>query len=70
MAAILFKKRYLPNANGTDSATALTDSNTAFVHTYQGDDTTGDGTRAKPYKSVYKANQKSGVTYILFRVVS
>ena len=69
MAAILFKRRYLPNIDGSDSATALTDGNTAFVHTYQGDDLTGDGTRAKPYKTINKAGQKSGISYILFRGV-
>lgn len=62
-----FKTRFLPNPDGTDSATALTNSNTAFVHTYIGDDLTGDGTREFPFRSVYKANQKSGVSYIVFR---
>ncbi|MDR3706644.1 MAG: hypothetical protein P4L28_12155 [Paludibacteraceae bacterium] len=67
MAANFFKIKYLPNADGTDSATALTNTNAVFVHTYQGDDLTGDGTREHPYRSVYKANQKSGVRYIVFR---
>ncbi len=65
--ANLFKTRYLINADGTESTTALTNANTVFVHTYLGDDNTGDGTREKPYRSVAKANLKSGVTYILFR---
>ena len=47
---------------------ALTNSNCAFVHTYLGDDNTGDGTRQKPYKSISKANLKS-VSYMLFRGV-
>lgn len=67
MTATLFKSLFLPNADGSDSATALTDVNTVWVHTYLGSDTQGDGTRAKPYKTVYKANLKSGPTYILFR---
>lgn len=69
MAANLFKTRYLINADGTETTTALTNANTAFVHTYLGDDSTGDGTREKPYRSVTKAALKSGITYILFRGV-
>ena len=69
MASNLFKTRYLPNPDGTDSTTALTDANTVFVHTYLGDDSTGDGTRSKPYRSMSKANLKAGVTYVLFRGV-
>jgi hypothetical protein len=68
MAANLFKLRYLPNPDGSESGTALTDSNTVFVHTYLGDDNTGDGTRAKPYRSIAKANLKSS-TYLVFRGV-
>jgi len=64
-----FKTRFVPNPDGTDSATAITNVNTAFVHSYVGDDLTGDGTREFPFKSAYKANQKSGVTYIVFRGV-
>lgn len=64
-----FKTRFLPNPDGTDSATALTNANTAFVHTYIGDDLTGDGTREFPFRSIFKANQKSGVSYIVFRGV-
>jgi len=67
--ASFFKTRFLPNPDGTDSATAISNANTAFVHTYIGDDLTGDGTREFPFKSVYKANQKSGVSYIVFRGV-
>jgi len=67
--ANLFKTRFVPNADGTNSATAITNANTAFVHTYVGDDLTGDGTREYPFKSAFKANQKSGVTYIVFRGV-
>lgn len=67
MAYTLFKTRYLPNADGSDSATALTDVNTVWVNTYLGDDNTGDGTNAKPYRSAFKANQKAGVSYIVFR---
>jgi len=67
--ANLFKTRFVPNPDGTDSATAITNANTAFVHTYIGDDLTGDGTREYPFKSAFKANQKSGVTYIVFRGV-
>jgi hypothetical protein len=67
--ANLFKTRFVPNPDGTDSATAITNANTAFVHTYIGDDLTGDGTREYPFKSVFKANQKSGITYIVFRGV-
>lgn len=62
----LFKTRYLPNADGTESTTALTNANTVFIHTYLGDDSTGDGTREKPYRSMTKALTKAG-TYILFR---
>jgi hypothetical protein len=69
MTANLFKTKYLPNPDSTDSTTELTNTNTAFVHTYQGDDLTGDGTREHPYRSVYKANQKTGITYIVFRGV-
>ncbi len=64
-----FKTRFFPNPDGTDSATALTNANTAFVHTYIGDDLTGDGTREFPYRSVFKATQKSGVSNIVFRGV-
>jgi len=39
------------------------------VHTYIGDDFTGDGTREYPFKSTFKANQKSGGSYIVFRGV-
>lgn len=62
----LFKTRYLPNADGTESTTALTNANTVFIHTYLGDDSTGDGTRENPYRSMTKALTKAG-TYILFR---
>lgn len=65
----LFKTRYLPNQDGTESTTALTNANTAFIHTYLGDDSTGDGTREKPYRSVTKALTKSGMSYVLFRGV-
>ena len=61
--------RFIPNPDGTNSATAITNINTAFVHTYIGDDLTGDGTREYPFKSVFKANQKSGISYIVFRGV-
>jgi hypothetical protein len=67
--ANFFKTRFLINPDGSDSATAITNTNTAFVHTYIGDDLTGDGTREFPFKSVFKANQKSGVAYIVFRGV-
>ena len=62
----LFKTRFLPNPNGTESTIALTNANTVFIHTYLGDDSTGDGTREKPYRSMTKALTKAG-TYILFR---
>lgn len=65
----LFKTRYLPNADGTESTTALTNANTVFIHTYLGDDSTGDGTREKPYKSMTKALLKGGITYVIFRGV-
>lgn len=64
----LFKTRYLPNVDGTESTTYLTNANTVFIHTYLGDDSTGDGTREKPYRSMTKALTKAG-TYILFRGV-
>ena len=67
MQANLFKTRFLPNADGTESTTQLTNSNTVFVHTYLGDDSTGDGTREKPYRSMTKALLKGGMTYVLFR---
>lgn len=67
--ANLFKTRFVPNPDGTNSATAITNANTAFVHTYLGDDLTGDGTREFPFKSAFKANQKSVVAYIVFRGV-
>lgn len=62
----LFKTRFLPNPDGTESTTALTNANTVFIHTYLGDDSTGDGTREKPYRSMTKALTKAS-TYILFR---
>ena len=62
----LFKTRFLPNADGTESTTALTNANTVFIHTYLGDDSTGDGTREKPYRSMNKALLR-GLPYILFR---
>lgn len=62
----LFKTRFLPNPDGTESTTALTNANTVFIHTYLGDDSTGDGTREKPYRSMTKALTKAGA-YILFR---
>jgi hypothetical protein len=68
MAANLFKLRYVPNPDGSESGTTLTDSNTVFVHTYLGDNATGDGSRANPYRSVqYAVTAKSGATYIVFR---
>src|ERR1035437_2028347 len=66
--ANLFKLRYVPNGDGSDSATALTNANTVFVHTYAGDDTTGDGTRQFPYRSAAKASLKA-VSYLVFRGV-
>ncbi len=68
MAQNLFKTRYLPKNDGTESTTALTNSNTAFIHTVLGDDYTGDGTREKPYQSMNKALQLSR-DYYLFRGV-
>lgn len=62
----LFKTRYLPNNDGTESTAALTNANTVFIHTYLGDDSTGDGTRENPYRSMTKALTK-GLAYILFR---
>lgn len=69
MASNLFKTIWIPNSDGTNSTTTCTNTNTAFVHTYIGDDLTGDGTRQFPYKSVNKASQKSGISYIVFRGV-
>lgn len=66
MAQNQFKLRYLPNLDGSESSTALTNNNTAFYHTYLGDDSTGDGTREKPYRSAGKALLK-GKTYTVFR---
>lgn len=66
MAQNQFKTRYLPNADGSESSIALTNVNCAYVHTYLGDDNTGDGTRQKPCRSMVKAILK-GKTYILFR---
>ena len=68
MSSNLFKTKYLPNYDGSNSATVLNDSNTAFIHTYIGDDSTCDGTRAYPYRSMGKALLK-GMTYIVFRGV-
>lgn len=65
----LFKTIYIPNADGTPSATVATNTNCVFVDTYKGDDTTGNGTREFPYKSITKANLKAVVTYIIFRGV-
>ena len=62
----LFSTIFLPNADGTPSATRLTNANTAFVHTFFGDDTTGDGTRERPFKTINRANQLAGRTNILF----
>lgn len=67
--ANLFKTRYLPNYDGSEEISALNNANTAFVHTYIGDDNTGDGTREKPYRSISKASMKSGISYIVFRGV-
>ena len=67
--AVFFKTRWVPNADGSDSTTVINSTNTAFVHTYQGDDATGDGTREKPFRTVNKASQKSGIGYIVFRGV-
>jgi len=64
----LFKTRFVPNPDGTDSAIATTNANSVFIHTYVGDDFSGDGTREYPFKSAFKANQK-GVSYIVFRGV-
>ena len=69
MIVNLFKTRFAPNPDGTDSATTITNVNTVFVHTYIGDDFSGDGTRQYPFKSTFKASQKSGVSYIVFRGV-
>ena len=65
----LFKTIWIPNADGSNSTTACNNTNTAFVHTYIGDDNTGNGTRQFPYRSVNKAAQKSGISYIVFRGV-
>jgi len=65
-----FKRLFVPNADGTDSTTAITNANTVFYHTYVGDDFSGDGTREYPFKSAFRANQKSGVSYIVFRGVT
>ena len=67
--ANLFKTRFVPNPDGTDSARAITNANTVFVHTYVGDDFSGDGTREYPFKSMFKAVQKSGISNIVFRGV-
>jgi hypothetical protein len=67
MAASFFKTLWIPNADGTDSTSPCNNSNTAFVHSYLGDDLTGDGTRENPYRTVNKARQKSGISYIVFR---
>jgi hypothetical protein len=69
MAASLFKTQWVPNQDGTDSTTPCNSSNAAFVHTYLGDDLTGDGTREYPFRSVNKALQKSGISYVVFRGV-
>ena len=69
MSSNLFKRLYYPNADGSNSATLLTNTNTAFVHTYIGDDSTGDGTRQYPYRSVGQALLKAGISYIVFRGV-
>jgi hypothetical protein len=68
MSAILFKTRFFPNLDGTDSTTVLGNTNTSFVHTYQGDDATGDGTKEHPYKSVSKA-LLTGRQNVVFRGV-
>ena len=68
MASNLFKSRFMVDNYGNESTTPYTDSNTVFIHTYLGDDSTGDGTRAKPYRSFSKANLK-GLTYMVFRGV-
>jgi hypothetical protein len=69
MVASLFKTRWIPNADGTDSTTPCNNSNTIFVHTYLGDDLTGDGTRENPFRTANKATQKNGSNYIVFRGV-
>jgi hypothetical protein len=69
MAASLFKTRWIPKGDGTDSTTPCNNTNTAFVHTYLGDDLTGDGTRENPYKTFNKASQKNGISYVVFRGV-
>jgi len=67
--ANLFKTIFALNFDGTNSSIIITNENTVFVHTYIGDDFSGDGTREYPFKSAFKANQKSGVTYLVFRGV-
>ena len=64
-----FKTIFVPNPDGSNSTISINDSNTAFVHTYMGDDLTGDGTREFPFRSINKASQKSGIYYIVFRGV-
>ena len=65
----LFKTRFVPNSDGSDSTTPTNNTNTVFVHTYIGDDFSSDGTREFPFKSIFKAIQKSGMNYIVFRGV-
>jgi hypothetical protein len=69
MAANLFKRKWLPDVNGLDSTTPCTNANTVFMHSYLGDDSTGDGTRENPYKTYGRCNLKSGVSYINFKGV-
>lgn len=69
MTSNLFKTRYLLNVYGTTSTLELTNANTVFLHTYLGDDTSGDGTREKPYRSLSKSVTKLGVSYVVFRGV-
>lgn len=68
MASNLFKRRYFPNDDGSDSGAVLNNSNTIFIHTYLGDDFTGDGTREYPVRSFAKA-ATIYKTYFVFRGV-
>jgi len=69
MSSNLFKLRYAINYDLIGEGELLDNTNTVFIHTYVGDDFSGDGTREHPFKGMFRAGQKSGMRYCVFRGV-
>ncbi len=67
MASNLFKLKTVPNPDGSESSNFVNNTSYAFVHTYLGDDSTGNGTREYPFRSVARAALKNNK--IVFRGV-